>query len=49
VAIITDEQGNKSSLMECPHCGVYEMHQAMPDREGTFQCRLCFAMFRDDG
>jgi hypothetical protein len=27
VAIIADEQGNKSSLMECPHFEVYEMQQ----------------------
>jgi hypothetical protein len=49
VAIIADEQGNRSSLMECPHCEVYEIHQAVPDRPDTFQCRWCFAMFSDAG
>jgi len=49
MAIVTDEQGNRFSLMECPHCEIYEMHQATPERQSTFQCRWCFAMFTDDG
>ena len=46
VAIIRDDSGVENALMECPHCESYEMHAAVSDRDGTFQCALCFAMFR---
>lgn len=47
VAIIQDDQGSQYALMECPHCESHEMHAPVPDRDGTFQCALCFAMFVD--
>ena len=46
MSILVDEAGNRWSLMECPHCEVYEMHAARPDGDG-FQCQHCFATFVD--
>lgn len=47
MTLIRDDSGKTYSLMECPHCEVYESHASVPGRDGVFQCARCFAMFGD--
>jgi hypothetical protein len=48
IVIMRHADGNVVSLMECPHCEIYEEHGlARPDDEKTFQCRWCLARFKD--
>jgi|1185.fasta_scaffold38556_1 hypothetical protein len=34
------------ALMECPHCGIYEVHATKsPGDVDHFECAWCFAVF----
>lgn len=48
MTILRNEGGPTRSLMECPHCEVYGLHELADLGDGNvFQCALCFAMFTD--